>query len=112
MNVPHRHDTNVTFGITRKSLEGTLIYACRSCGAPGVFSNDQRVKEFWPGCYDAALPASVKRPVGENCPNCGASRIANKELGELSASMPRWIWNCILFAKRVVLMFKPKEKST
>jgi hypothetical protein len=69
---------NIVFGITRKSLEATVIHACPKCGQPGV-KNGQ--------------------PVGAICPYCGGSRRHDLELGELCASMPRWIWNVVLVVK-------------
>jgi predicted RNA-binding Zn-ribbon protein involved in translation (DUF1610 family) len=68
----------ITLGLTRKSLEGTVIYACPQCGAPGVWNGVQ---------------------VGEICPFCGAKRNRDKFLGELSASLPLWIWKAVLGAK-------------
>ena len=85
--------SNVTLGLTRKSLEGTLIYACQKCGAPGVYRSDVRTRDMWPDCYDKRLAG---KPVGLICPNCGVVRRNNKDLGELTASMPRWVWNLVL----------------
>lgn len=70
---------NITFGITRKSLHATVIHACPQCGAPGVDKKGQ--------------------PVGDVCPNCGGKRKPDRNLGELCASMPLWIWNAVLVVK-------------
>jgi hypothetical protein len=91
---------NISFGISRKSLEAVRIHACPHCGAPGVYRADDRTKEHWPGCWE---PHKKDRPVGEQCPNCGGARSADKNLGEVTASMPRWIWNCILGIKWCVI---------
>jgi hypothetical protein len=92
--------TNISFGISRKSLEAVKIHACPCCRAPGVFKNDQRTRTFWPGCW---REKARNEPVGDICPNCGAPRTANKNLGELTASMPLWIWKCILGVKWCVI---------
>ena len=85
--------TNIQFGITRKSLEAVVIHACQQCGAPGVYKGDARTQELWPGCWSAEWH---DRPVGDVCPNCHQSRMKNRDLGELTASMPKWIWLCVL----------------
>jgi len=85
--------TNIQFGITRKSLEAMVIHACQQCGAPGVYKGDARTQELWPGCWRAEWH---DRPVGDVCPNCHQSRVKNRDLGELTASMPKWIWLCVL----------------
>jgi len=91
---------NITFGITRKSLEAVLIHACPHCEAPGVYKNDARTMQLWPGCYD---PKRNNKPVGRACPNCGSTRARDKDLGELTASMPRWLWRSILGLKWCVI---------
>jgi len=91
---------NITFGITRKSLEAVLIHACPHCEAPGVFQWDTRTHELWPGCW---RPSEKGRPVGRICPNCGHVRERDKDLGELTASMPRWLWRSILGLKWCVI---------
>lgn len=64
--------------LTRKqSLHATVIHACPSCGAPGVFHAVQGVNV---GCYD---PMKVGQPVGPICPNCQAVRDPDKDLGEV-----------------------------
>ena len=92
--------TNIQFGITRKSLEAMVIHACQQCGAPGVYKGDARTQELWPGCWSAEWH---DRPVGDICPNCRQSRIKNRDLGELTASMPKWIWLGVLAFKWCVL---------
>jgi len=67
-------------GITRKSLEAVVIYACPHCGAPGI--------------RDGA-------PVGDVCPQCNGKRRRDRNLGELTASMPLWLWHCVLAFKWV-----------
>jgi hypothetical protein len=93
---------NIQFGITRKSLEAVLIHACPHCGAPGVYKNwtDLRSRERWPGCYH---PEWRDIPVGAVCPNCHQNRTKDRNLGELTASMPKWIWLCVLSFKWCVL---------
>jgi hypothetical protein len=89
----------VTLGLTRKSLEAVVIHACPHCEAPGVYKNDDRTYMQWPGCWSA----DRRGPVGDRCPNCGKRRSKDKNLGELTASMPRWLWNCILSLKWCVV---------
>ena len=72
----------ITLGLTRKSLEGTVIYACPQCGAPGVLHG---------------------KLVGDVCPSCGGLRRQNRILGELSASLPKWIWNLVLAGKWIAM---------
>jgi len=50
----------ITLGLTRKSLEGVVIYAC---------------------------------------PQCGGLRRKDRFLGELSASLPLWLWQAVLALK-------------
>ena len=92
--------TTVTLGLTRKSLEATVIHACPHCEAPGIFRADERTKLHWPGCYQPKLDGLH---VGDRCPNCGKRRKANKYLGELSASMPKALWMAILGIKWLVI---------
>lgn len=101
--------STVTFGITRKSLEAVLIHACPECGAPGVYKyQDERAILLWPGIVTGKMEMR-DQPVGAICPNCGARRNGNRDLGELSASMPRWIWNCILAVKWCVVKLKHRR---
>ena len=96
---------SITFGVTRKSLEGVLIHACPHCEAPGVFKNDARTRELWPGCWVCSL-GNVNKPVGDICPNCRKSRHKDKDLGELTSSMPRWLWQCLLWLKWFFIKWK------
>ena len=61
----------------RQSLIANVVRACGKCGAPGVFHAVEGVN---PGCYD---PLRVNHPVGDTCPNCGASRVAVESHGEI-----------------------------
>jgi predicted RNA-binding Zn-ribbon protein involved in translation (DUF1610 family) len=99
MNAKTR-EANIQFGITRKSLEAVLIHACPHCGAPGVYKGDARTQELWPGCWRAEWH---DRPVGDVCPNCHESRLKDRNLGELTASLPKWIWLGILAFKWCVV---------
>jgi hypothetical protein len=93
----------VVFGITRKSLEGMVIRACPHCEAPGTYKDDVRTIENWPGCFSNEKAGQL---VGDICPNCNKKRKPNEHRGELTASMPLWIWYCILAAKWCVVSFK------
>jgi len=73
---------SLIFGVTRKSLEGIVIYACPQCGAAGVLNGS---------------------PVGDVCPQCGGLRRKDRFLGELSASMPLWAWQAVLMLKWCIL---------
>ena len=86
----------ITLGLTRKSLEATVIHACPHCEAPGIYKSDERTLKLWPGCYN---PTLHDKAVGLKCPNCGKQRRRDLELGELSASMPLWIWTTALVFK-------------
>ncbi len=86
----------IVFGIVRKSLEATVIHACPKCEAPGIYKADEYSKTHWPGIYSVMRK---DQPVGAVCPNCGNSRRRDLELGELSASMPKWLWNMVLVVK-------------
>ena len=86
----------ITLGLTRKSLEATVIHACPHCEAPGVYKSDKRTFDLWPGCYDLIKHG---QPVGNICPNCKKPRRKDLELGELCASMPRSIWLAVLAFK-------------
>lgn len=86
----------ITLGLTRKSLEATVIHACPHCEAPGVYKFDSRTQSLWPGCCNAEKNG---QPVGALCPNCNKPRRKDLELGELCASMPRSIWLAVLAFK-------------
>jgi predicted RNA-binding Zn-ribbon protein involved in translation (DUF1610 family) len=105
-------ESNIVFGISRKSLEATVIHACPHCEAPGVYKNDARTKEFWRGCFD---PTRVNQHVGDKCPNCGRRRLKDTNLGELTASMSRWMWRCVLAVKWLtikLIRFKHQMRQT
>lgn len=86
-------EQTITLGLRRKSLHGIRIHACQHCGAPGLYKNDEYNKQHWPGIY---APDRFNEPVGEVCPNCKQKRRMDHDLGELSASLPKWIWLCVL----------------
>lgn len=73
----------------RKSLEAVRVCACRSCQAPGVWRAPKNVEEIkhyakWPGCLVELGDLRDGTPVGETCPNCGASRAGLlQKLGEI-----------------------------
>jgi hypothetical protein len=101
-------DIPITFGITRKSLEGVLIHACPHCNAPGVYKCDQHTLQQWPGCWAPERPFRLggpahNQPVGDYCPNCHKRRIKDLNMGELTSSMPFWIWRSILAIKWCVI---------
>lgn len=96
-----------TIGLKRSSLEAVLIHACPHCQAPGVYSADASIEKGWPGCYD---PSRVQEPVGDTCPNCNKQRKPNKDLGELQASLPLWIWNSVLGVKRLIIGFRSLKR--
>jgi predicted RNA-binding Zn-ribbon protein involved in translation (DUF1610 family) len=93
-------EKNITLGLTRKSLEAIVIHACPKCEAPGVYKNDLRTHALWPGCWN---PTMNNKPVGDVCPNCGHRRRGDSNLGELTSSIPRWLWRCILGFKWCVI---------
>lgn len=61
----------------KQALYATVIKACGNCGAGGVYHDVEGVNV---GCYD---PTRLGQPVGDACPNCGASRVADRDLGEI-----------------------------
>lgn len=61
----------------KQSLHANVIRACRHCGAPGFWHNVENVNT---GCYD---PSRLGQPVGEACPQCGGSRQAVEDHGEV-----------------------------
>jgi hypothetical protein len=87
---------NITLGLTRKSLHAIVIHGCPHCEAPGLYKADAYTEQHWPGCF---LPAMHNRPVGDVCPNCRKPRRADRNLGELCASMPLWLWTAALAFK-------------
>lgn len=107
-----QQSSNVRLGISRKSLEGTVIRACRVCQAPGTYSNSNVIKVGWPECYN---PDRAGQSVGSVCPRCGERRPDVESLGELSATMPMFIWKCVLAVKWLLVTFKtitqPREFS-
>lgn len=92
-----------SLGFTRRSLEGTIVRACRSCQAPGLYSSADSIKDGWPACYD---PKRNGQPVGDVCPQCGALRPANEFRGELSANIPKFVWLMILGLKWCIVRWK------
>lgn len=61
----------------KQALYATVIKACGNCGAGGVYHNVEGVNV---GCYD---PSRLGQPVGDTCPNCGASRVPDQDLGQI-----------------------------
>lgn len=74
------HEVGTTMEFKRRqSLEATVIRACKSCNAPGIYSAEERIKA-WPGAFDLVLAG---KPVGPVCPNCGAARPEDENRGEI-----------------------------
>lgn len=94
---------NVELGLHRRSLEATIIRACRNCGAPGLYQKTEAFREKYPKVYS---PERFGQPVGDVCPQCGADRPADKDLGELTSSMPRWVWKLVLAFKWCLIKWK------
>lgn len=88
--VTKSHGAGVAQGM-RRSLEATKVYACKACNAPGVWKMPRNQQERdhlqkWPGVLiDEDTPEKPDgKPVGETCPNCGASRDGLfEDLGEI-----------------------------
>src|SRR5260221_6062858 len=92
--------TNITLGLNRHSLEGSIVYACRNCNAPGCYSNSPIIQQDWPALYDSL---HAGQQVGETFPQCGNKRPPNKDMGELTASMPKWLWGLVLSFKWLLI---------
>lgn len=99
---PVSHDDTFTLGLKRSSLEGRVLLACPTCGAPGVYSDHESIMRGWSGCYD---PARAQQPVGDVCPNCNCRRSPDRDLGEMQASIPLWMWKTILVLKKCYVKF-------
>jgi len=90
----------------RQSLSARRILACRNCGAPGVYKSVHDIQMRWPGCFVLPTDARVDRPVGDDCPNCDAPRIATEaDLGEIwskewRAASPNLLRRCIDFFRK------------
>ena len=69
--------------LKREAFAAQVIRACKKCGAPGRYLSAPSVQTAWPGCYVAATDERHEKSVGPKCPNCGAQRPANENLGEL-----------------------------
>jgi hypothetical protein len=95
-----KKNVNMTLGVSRKALEGRVIFACRNCGAPGTYQDAPSIRDGWPACYD---PSRHSQPVGDICPQCGARRPDDLNKGELQASMPLWLWHAILGFKWLLI---------
>lgn len=68
-------DVNSGASIRRaQALEVAVHRACRYCNAPGVYSDEPRVRDGWYGCYRHPGDPDVGQPVGPQCPNCGGDR--------------------------------------
>ncbi len=103
MTEPSTSENTMVLGVRRQVLEGKIIRACPHCQAPGVYSDHISIQMGWPKCFDLTR---VQQPVGDTCPQCGKSRLPDKELGELQASLPLWMWKMILFLKKVYIKLK------
>jgi hypothetical protein len=101
----HQRQDAAQIGLTRKSLEATVIRACRFCQAPGTYVAHESIKIGWPGCYVTDNDPLKGQPVGKICPNCMRPRAASlvENHGELSASLPRWLWRTVLGFKWIIL---------
>lgn len=58
------------------SFVANVHRACRKCGAPGDFRDDDATQSRWPNCY---VPEKKHQPVGPVCPHCGGKRPKHKE---------------------------------
>ncbi len=67
----------------RQFVEATVLRACGKCGAPGVYKAHESIRAGWPGCHVPADDLRIDQSVGDFCPNCGAERPANEDLGEI-----------------------------
>jgi ribosomal protein L32 len=109
MTPPTEREHRLALGLRRKSLEAKVVRACQNCGAPGVYSDAPSIETGWPGCYDPVRAQMEEtRPVGSVCPNCGAGRPGDEGLGEISASIPKWVWATILSLKGALLWLRSK----
>jgi hypothetical protein len=105
----------ITLGIQRQVWEGVKVFACAKCKAPGRYSDNlwhrDGGQEFggpWPKCYNPELAGQL---VGSHCPQCGAKRPENRDLGELSSSIPKFVWKMILgFKWCLVHMFAFRQQ--
>lgn len=68
-----------------QGLSATVHRACRDCGAPGVWTSGDSIKQGWPGCHVEADDALLGQPVGPMCPNCTGDRAPGlwQSLGEI-----------------------------
>ena len=94
---------NITLGIRRIAVEAEIVLACKTCSAPGFYINHWSIKQSWPKCYDPTLAPGERVDVGPVCPQCRAPRPRRIPHGEVSSSMPRWMWDLILAFKRVLV---------
>lgn len=79
--VPLPHDQSVPSKTKRKqTLHASIVPACTQCKAPGLYSNEDRIKQYWSGCFD---PSRAGQPVGETCPHCLSLRPATVNKGEI-----------------------------
>ena len=102
-------ESKFMIGVRRVAVEAEIVPACPTCAAPGFYINHWSIKQSWPKCYDPTLAAGERVDVGPICPQCRSPRPFPIKYGEVSASMPRWLWRLILAAKRVLLLFIPNK---
>lgn len=69
----------------KQGLTATVHRACAKCTAPGVYTNTEYVKTNWAACWVPVGDEQDGQPVGDRCPNCGASRAPGliSQLGEI-----------------------------
>lgn len=67
----------MTHGI-RRTLAASVIPACGGCRAPGSYVSHESVRAGWPGCYVEPDDERLGQRVGDECPNCGASRVGTE----------------------------------
>jgi hypothetical protein len=65
----------------RQAVEATVLLACASCRAPGVYKDHESIRAGWPGCYVASDDPRLGQSVGPICPHCGETRPDGKSLG-------------------------------
>lgn len=100
---PNSNESKFMIGLRRLALEAEVVPACPYCQAPGFYMNDPGIQQGWPSCYDPTLMPGERIDVGPTCPQCGCARPNRIKKGEVAASMPRWLWNCILTFKRFLI---------
>lgn len=90
-----------------QELAGNQHFACDECGAPGIYTADERIKTEFPSCYNERL---VNIGVGPFCPHCNAIRTRPPER-VVSKRREWWVFRLPDWATRITTYWDRRNSN-